>query len=226
MSVRSRFMSVALIGSGIALGACMRSAPADQDPAPSASSSVAEARRPAGDDGARRIAVVPASDDLLARSSTGGPTIRRVLAAAKPTIGTPYKWGGTDLNGGIDCSNFTWLLYRSIGVPYDRYIRTQDLATMRGNAALSQVSFGDAAPGDLLVYGYRDGAGAWHGHVVILVDKTGRSTGWRGLVLGAHGSPVSAVRFVTFEGFDEGYFKTPAMRLVNVLRPVEPPEAR
>jgi len=166
------------------------------------------------------IVVVPASEKLLSRAAAGGPTIRRILSAAKPTIGTPYQWGGTDLTSGIDCSNYTWLLYRSIGVPYERYIRTQVLATMSGDAAFSQTTFERAQPGDLLVYGYRDSAGAWHGHVVILVDKTGHDTGHRGLVLGAQGSPVSAVQFVTFDGFEQGYFKTPEMRLLNVLRPL------
>ena len=69
------------------------------------------------------------------------------------------------------------------------------------------------------MYGYRDADGAWHGHVVILVDKNGRNTGHKGLMLGAHGTPVSAVQFVTAEGFEQGCFKIPEMRLLNVLRP-------
>ena len=130
------------------------------------------------------------------------------------------------MTSGIDCSNFTWLLYRSIGVPNDHYIRTQELATLSRTAAFRQTSFTDAQPGDLLVYGYRDAAGAWHGHVVILVEKTGDLTGRKGLVLGAHGTPVSAVQLVTFDGFEQGWFKTPDMRLLSVLRPVAPPAAQ
>jgi hypothetical protein len=41
-------------------------------------------------------------------------------------------------------------------------------------------------------------------------------------VLGAHGAPVSAVQFVIANGFDQGYFKIPEMRLLNVLRPSVP----
>ena len=160
------------------------------------------------------------------RAAAGGSIISRLLEAAKPSIGTPYKWGGSDLANGIDCSNFTWLLYRSIGVPCERYLRTRTLATLRKNAGLSQTTFADAQPGDLLVYGYRDDADDWHGHVVVLVDKTGQLTGQPGLVLGAHGTPVSAVQFVTVAGFAQGWFKTPEMRLVNVLRPTDPAGAQ
>jgi cell wall-associated NlpC family hydrolase len=215
---------IAIIAASIALGACASERNADQDPAapsPSAAMPIRSQNGGAGLDlsSTPTIQVVPATDDLMRRAAAGGTTIRKILSAAKPSIGTPYKWGGTDLASGIDCSNYTWLLYRSIGVPYDRYIRTQILATMRSDAAFSQTSFDNALPGDLLVYGYRDGAGAWHGHVVILVDKSGHDTGHKGLVLGAQGTPVSAVQYVTFDGFEQGYFKTPDMRLLNVLRP-------
>lgn len=221
---------IAVMVASLALGACASERNAVQDPAapsPSASMPIRSQNGNAGLDQSPSptIVVVPASDDLMGRAAAGGTTIRRILSAAKPTIGTPYKWGGTDLASGIDCSNYTWLLYRSIGVPYDRYIRTQVLAALRGDAAFSQTTFESAQPGDLLVYGYRDDAGAWHGHVVILVDKTGRDTGHKGLVLGAQGSPVSAVQFVTFAGFEQGYFKTPEMRLLNVLRPMRPADA-
>jgi cell wall-associated NlpC family hydrolase len=222
-----RSSSIAIMVVCIALGACANERNTDQVPASPSPSAAAPSHNQIGDIGQRpsptpTIVVVPASDDLMSRAAVGGTIIREILRAAKPTIGTPYKWGGTDLVGGIDCSNYTWLLYRSIGVSYDRYIRTQVLANLRSNEGFGQATFDNAQPGDLLVYGYRDDAGAWHGHVVILVDKTGHDTGLKGLVLGAQGAPVSAVQFVTFEGFEQGYFKTPEMRLLNVLRPLVP----
>ncbi|HCR31106.1 MAG TPA: hypothetical protein DIV79_13925 [Opitutae bacterium] len=93
------------------------------------------------------------------------------------------------------------------------------MANQRSGNALESVPFEDARPGDLLVYGYRDDKKRWHGHVVILVDKYGHATGHKGLVLGAHGGDVMAVQFVTFEGYEENYFKNPRMSLRNVLRP-------
>jgi cell wall-associated NlpC family hydrolase len=164
------------------------------------------------------ISVVPASDPLLAKAAERGDIVGRLIKAAGPTIGVRYKWGGTQLDKGIDCSNYTWQLYRSLGLGYDRFLSTMALSRVNRANGLRKVSFADALAGDLLVYGYRDEAGKWRGHVVILVDKDGNTTGHRGLVLGAHGASVDGVQFVTFNGFDKGYFKDPKMRLVNVLR--------
>src|SRR5271154_3582540 len=119
---------LALMMATIALGACASERNANLDPAAPTPSAAQPIPSQAGEAGlnqsrSQNIMVVPASEDLMNRAAAGGSTIRKILSAAKPTIGTPYKWGGTDMAGGIDCSNYTWLLYRSIGVPYDRYIR-------------------------------------------------------------------------------------------------------
>jgi cell wall-associated NlpC family hydrolase len=122
------------------------------------------------------------------------------------------------MDEGIDCSNYTWQLYRFLGMGYDRFLSTMALSRLDRANGLHKISFEDALAGDLLVYGYRDEAERWRGHVVILVDKDGGTTGHRGLVLGAHGGSVDEVQYVTFSGFDNGYFKDSQMRLVNVLR--------
>ena len=54
-----------------------------------------------------QIRVVPASDHLLTKAAEREDTVGRLLRAAKPTIGVPYKWGGTRMDKGIDCSNYT-----------------------------------------------------------------------------------------------------------------------
>jgi cell wall-associated NlpC family hydrolase len=216
---RATTVAVVLLLAGLVLGGCTRER---RGGAGHETPSVVPATSDAGrDQSTPTITVVHLSDAVMEQAAASGTTIRAVLAAAKPTIGTPYKWGASDLATGIDCSNYTWRLYRSIGVPYERYLRTWRLASVQRNAGFHQVTFAEARPGDLLVYGYRDGNREWHGHVVILVDRTGHLTGHRGLMLGAHGAPVSAVRFVTTAGFEEGWFREPEMRLVNVLRPVE-----
>lgn len=40
-------------------------------------------------------------------------------------IGTPYKWGGNSLTGGIDCSGFVKELYEGLGVNLPRTARQQ-----------------------------------------------------------------------------------------------------
>ena len=59
---------------------------------------------------------------------------------------------------------------------------------------------------------------------MILIDKDGETTGHKGLVLGAHGPPVDQVQFITFTGFEDGYYRSPQRRLRNVLR-VEPDQS-
>lgn len=163
-------------------------------------------------------AVVPATEELLAAASDISEPVRRLIDAARPTIGTPYVWGGADLSAGVDCSNYTWLIHRDMGLPYRRYRNTKALSThIRGNG-LTAVPFDQARPGDLLVYGYTGDDGRWRGHVVILIDPTGEATGYPGLALGSHGAPADGVQFITYLGYDAGYYKQPFRELVNVLR--------
>ena len=164
------------------------------------------------------VKVVDVTDELIEKVVSEHEALRHLLESAKPTIGVPYQWGGTRLLKGIDCSNYTWQLFRSVGMPYERFLSTMTMSRLRRSNGLRKIAFQDAKAGDLLVYGYRDESKKWHGHVVILIDKEGRTTGHKGLVLGAHGGSVGGVQFVTYEGFEDGYFKDPTMRLCNVLR--------
>lgn len=168
-----------------------------------------------------QIEVVVLTEGLMSKASEGDEGLGRLLDAAHATIGVPYKWGGTQLKKGIDCSNYTWQLFRTVGLPYKRFLSTMVLSRLKQANGLRSVSFKEARAGDLLVYGYKDSSKRWHGHVVILIDRDGQTTGHQGLVLGAHGKPVSSVQFITFSGFEEGYFKNPQMRLCNVLRAVK-----
>lgn len=163
------------------------------------------------------VKVVKLSKWRLDRMGRSDAILGKILRAAKSSIGTPYKWGGTRMEKGIDCSNFTWQLFRSISDSYERFISTRTLAVLKDRNGLRKVPLDKTQPGDLLVYGYRDGK-KWHGHVVILIDPDGRTSGHKGLVLGAHGGKVNAVQFVTFAGYERGYFKHPRMKLCNALR--------
>ena len=116
-----RTLIVVLIVASFALGACTRERQSDRaaarpSPTGAAIRDANETADPA-QSSAHAIAIVPASEELMRRAAAGGTTIRKILAAAQSTIGTPYKWGAANLRSGIDCSHYTWLLYRSIGVP-------------------------------------------------------------------------------------------------------------
>jgi cell wall-associated NlpC family hydrolase len=169
---------------------------------------------------AESIRAVQLGDVELERVSQTSPKVRKMILKAQESLSVPYKWGGTSLTKGIDCSNFTWQVCRSIGLPYTRFYSTMVMSRLRGNEGFERVDFEKARTGDLLVYGYRDQNenDRWRGHVVILVDKSGKATGHQGLVLGAHGANIRSVQFVTYDGFEDGYFGNPKMKLVNVLR--------
>lgn len=163
------------------------------------------------------VTVVELSDWRIRYIGRKNPDLKKLLEKAKPAIGTPYKWGGTRMEKGIDCSNFTWQLFHSTTDSYESFLSTRTMAVLKERNGLKRVPVNESRPGDLLVYGYHNGK-KWYGHVVILIDKEGKTSGHKGLVLGAHGGNVNAVQFITFTGYEKGYFKHPRMKLCNVLR--------
>ncbi len=43
-----------------------------------------------------------------------------IIDFAKGYIGTPYKWGGTSLTSGVDCSGFTQSVFKNFGISINR----------------------------------------------------------------------------------------------------------
>jgi cell wall-associated NlpC family hydrolase len=66
---------------------------------------------------ASKVAMLP---QLVRQSSTASSS--RAVAAKKGLnyIGTPYVWGGNNINSGIDCSGFVKKLYGDIGINLPR----------------------------------------------------------------------------------------------------------
>lgn len=61
-------------------------------------------------------------------SRSGGSAVKQqMLDYSFNFIGTPYKWGGNDLQRGIDCSGFVKKLFGKIGVDLPRTARQQAL---------------------------------------------------------------------------------------------------
>ena len=80
-----------------------------------------------------------------------------VVSYAMQFIGNPYKWGGTSLTDGCDCSGFVYRVYQHFGIDYGRL--TSDGFLGVGQA----VSFNNIQAGDVVVYSGHvaiyDGAG-------------------------------------------------------------------
>lgn len=45
---------------------------------------------------------------------------QEIISYAKQFIGTPYVWGGTDLNRGVDCSGFVYAVLKHFGINVNR----------------------------------------------------------------------------------------------------------
>ncbi len=69
-----------------------------------------------------------------------------VLSAGRSVFGTRYRWGGTSVATGFDCSGFTSYAWRAAGVNLPRSSRAQYAGTQR-------VSLSQLQPGDLVFYG-------------------------------------------------------------------------
>ncbi len=81
------------------------------------------------------------------RGSTEGSGWRiAVIQEAQKYMGTPYKWGGNDLRGGIDCSGFVQQLFSMYGVSLPRTAQEQSFV---GEAVMS---LDQLQPGDRLYF--------------------------------------------------------------------------
>lgn len=87
----------------------------------------------------------------------------KLIAAGKPYLGTPYKWGGTGPR--FDCSGYTQMMYRvGVGIELPRVAHAQWRATAKNTIP----SLAAAKPGDLLFWG------AGHKHHVALYIGGGK----------------------------------------------------
>jgi cell wall-associated NlpC family hydrolase len=77
-----------------------------------------------------------------AASSANG---EQLVAFAKQFLGTPYVYGGTNLNSGVDCSGFTYSVYNNFGISLNRCSKDQI-------ANGTPVSTSNLVPGDLVFF--------------------------------------------------------------------------
>jgi cell wall-associated NlpC family hydrolase len=89
-------------------------------------------------------------EDALAQAGldTNSNTLgEQAIEIAKKYIGVNYRWGGTDPKTGLDCSGYTQLVYKQLGVNLPRTSAAQ------AKAGTSVGSLAQAKPGDLLFFG-------------------------------------------------------------------------
>ncbi|SNR42318.1 lytic transglycosylase domain-containing protein [Blastococcus mobilis] len=80
--------------------------------------------------------------------SSAGPTASEdaVVAEAQKYLGVPYLWGGTDPTQGLDCSGFTQLVYKNLGIELPR------TSSQQATSGQPVASLSEARPGDLLFF--------------------------------------------------------------------------
>ncbi|MDF2544573.1 MAG: hypothetical protein K0S47_4291 [Herbinix sp.] len=60
------------------------------------------------------------------KNVTKSPNIRNeIVVYAKKFEGNPYRWGGTSLTKGTDCSGFTQSVYKDMGIKIPRTSKMQ-----------------------------------------------------------------------------------------------------
>ena len=89
-------------------------------------------------------ASAPSAADLPVSAPSG--RVGSVLSTGRGVYGTRYRWGGTSVATGFDCSGFTSYAWRAAGVNLPHSSRAQYAATQR-------VGAGQLQPGDLVFYG-------------------------------------------------------------------------
>jgi hypothetical protein len=102
----------------------------------------------------RRLLTAPCWDRIRVRPVV---TDSRIVREAQRHLGRPYAWGGTDLSRGVDCSGFTWSVYRRCGshVPL-RWFRSDAVDPRVHPERLERdgmVRVRVPRPGDVVVFG-------------------------------------------------------------------------
>jgi gamma-D-glutamyl-L-lysine dipeptidyl-peptidase len=78
-----------------------------------------------------------------------------LVKTARRFIGVPYRWGGTDVEEGFDCSGLTLVCYRLNGLNLPRVSRSQYQAGRR-------VARDQLQPGDLVFFATKGGSRVTH----------------------------------------------------------------
>lgn len=120
-----------------------------------------------------------------------------IVSYAKQFLGTPYVYGGTNLNSGVDCSGFVQSVYKNFDISLNRTSKT-----MPANG--TYVSRDELVAGDLMFF---SNYGAKN------IQHVGIYCGDGTFIHAASGSP----RCVMISSIDESYFVTNYVTAARVL---------
>ncbi|MDR1539597.1 MAG: C40 family peptidase [Clostridiales bacterium] len=123
----------------------------------------------------------------------------KFVSYAKQFLGTPYVWGGTNLNRGVDCSGFVYSVYRHFGITLNR-----SSSSMVSNGY--RVKKADLQKGDLVFF---DTSGANNG----VISHVGMYIGNGQIIHSASGK----VRGVSISSLNEAYYSRTYVTAVRVL---------
>lgn len=99
----------------------------------------------------QRVAPEPGTVTTLGESAPLS-TQETALELARPLLGLPYRWGGTDSTTGLDCSGLVYRIMRLIGKRLPR-----DSGDQFARAPFkSRAGWEEASPGDLVFFGAED----------------------------------------------------------------------
>lgn len=98
---------------------------------------------------AQTDAATPSTSAAAVPAGAGSVTAEgKAVAEARKYLGIPYAWGGTNPDVGLDCSGFTQLVYKGLGIDIPR------VSSDQAKAGRPVASVAQARPGDLVFYDY------------------------------------------------------------------------
>ncbi|MCR5277844.1 MAG: C40 family peptidase [Lachnospiraceae bacterium] len=154
---------------------------AQKEKAEAEAKAAAEAARQAAEAAAAQAGESTAAETATATAESSDDLGQQVVDYALQFVGNPYKYGGTSLTNGCDCSGFTMSVYAHFGIKLPR--------TGQRSAGYAVGSYAEAKPGDLLFYS---------GHVAIYMGNdqiVHAATPQQGIVTGnARYAKILAIR--------------------------------